>query len=299
MGQKVHPYGFRLGVIREPKSLWFAEGNQYRDFLIQDMKIRQFISNRLRDASVAEVVIDRTAGTVTVTIRTAKPGIVIGRAGQDVEQLRRRLERLVGGRVRVNVEETPDPDINAQLIAENIARQIERRVAFRRAMRQAVERAMRMGAQGVRCMVSGRLGGAEIARSESAGPEGRVPLQTLRADVEYGFAEARTGYGNIGCKVWIYKGDIVPARRRVRRPDLEEADAPAGDEGEEAADAAVTADAADARVEADQIESPPEAAAPAVASAGGAVSTPAAQNDDPLVAALQQDEDEEQADEEP
>ena len=148
-------------------------------------------------------------------------------------------------------------------------------------------------------MVSGRLGGAEIARSESAGPEGRVPLQTLRADVEYGFAEARTGYGNIGCKVWIYKGDIVPARRRVRRPDLEEADALVEDEGEEAADVAETAGAADASVEAGQVESPPAAAAPAATSAGDAVSTPVAKSDDPLVAALQQDEDEEQADEEP
>jgi small subunit ribosomal protein S3 len=298
MGQKVHPYGFRLGVIREPKSLWFAEGNQYRDFLIQDMKIRQFISNRLRDASVAEVVIDRTAGTVTVTIRTAKPGIVIGRAGQDVEQLRRRLERLVGGRVRVNVEETPDPDINAQLIAENIARQIERRVAFRRAMRQAVERAMRMGAQGVRCMVSGRLGGAEIARSESAGPEGRVPLQTLRADVEYGFAEARTGYGNIGCKVWIYKGDIMPARRRVRRPDLE-VDAESLDEDDEAIEAS-DAVAEGASAEVGQIEAAPvSVAAPAAAHAGSAVPISTTQDEDPLVAALQQDEGEEQADEEP
>ena len=223
MGQKVHPYGFRLGVIREPKSRWFAEGKQYRENLIQDMKMRRYIETRLSDASVAEVLIDRAAGAVTVTIRTAKPGIVIGRAGQDVEQLRRKLESLTGTRVRVNVEETPDPDINAQLIAENIARQIERRVAFRRAMRQAVERAMRMGAQGVRCMVSGRLGGAEIARSETHGPEGRVPLQTLRADVEYGFAEARTGYGNIGCKVWIYKGDIMPSRTRVRRTDAAEA----------------------------------------------------------------------------
>ncbi len=212
MGQKVHPYGFRLGIIRQSKSRWFAEGQQYRDYLIEDIKMRNYIKDVLNDASISDIVIERAGGTATITIQTAKPGIVIGRAGQDVDRLRRKLESMTTMKVRVNVEETREPDINAQLIAENIARQIERRVSYRRAMRQAIERAMRMGAEGTRCIVSGRLGGAEIARSESAGPEGRVPLQTLRADVEYGFAEAHTGYGHIGCKVWVYKGDILPKK---------------------------------------------------------------------------------------
>lgn len=316
MGQKVHPYGFRLGVIRDSKSRWFAEGKQYRNNLIEDMRMRQFIKKQLNDASVSETIIERAAGTVTVTIRTAKPGIVIGRAGQDVEKLRRQLEKLTGMKVRVNVEETPDPDINAQLIAENIARQIERRVAFRRAMRQAVERAMRMGAQGVRCMVSGRLGGAEIARTESAGPEGRVPLQTLRADVEYGFAEARTGYGNIGCKVWVYKGDIMPARTRVRRAEAEDAETDQAEDAELTAETEAAAEvpaaaaepvAEDKPVQAEADESAAEpAAAPvepeatadeAEAPAVEATAT-VAEEDDPLLTALQQDGDEEQADEE-
>lgn len=210
MGQKVHPYGFRLGIIRESKSRWFAEGQQYRQYLIEDIKIRKLIEQRLQDASISDIIMERAAGTLTITIQTAKPGIVIGRAGQDVDRLRRQLDSMCSMKVRVNVEETPDPDINAQLIAEGIARQIERRVAYRRAMRQAVERAMRMGAQGVRCMVSGRLGGAEIARTESTAPEGRVPLHTLRADIQYGFAEARTAYGHVGCKVWVFHGEIMP-----------------------------------------------------------------------------------------
>ncbi len=222
MGQKVHPYGFRLGVIRDSKSRWFAEGNQYRQNLIEDMKMRRYILEKLRDASISDVVIDRAADTATVTIQTAKPGIVIGRSGQDVDRLRRQLDAMTSMKVRVNVEETPDPDINAQLVAENVARQIERRVAYRRAMRQAVERAMRMGAQGIRMQVSGRLGGAEIARTEATSPEGRVPLQTLRADVEYGFAEAMTGYGHIGCKVWIYRGEIMPPRPRRKRAETEQ-----------------------------------------------------------------------------
>ncbi len=227
MGQKVHPYGFRLGIIRQSKSRWFAEGQQYRDYLIEDIKMRNYIKDVLNDASISDIVIERAGGTATITIQTAKPGIVIGRAGQDVDRLRRKLESMTTMKVRVNVEETREPDINAQLIAENIARQIERRVSYRRAMRQAIERAMRMGAEGTRCIVSGRLGGAEIARSESAGPEGRVPLQTLRADVEYGFAEAHTGYGHIGCKVWVYKGEILPEKPEPQpeeiTPETEEA----------------------------------------------------------------------------
>lgn len=230
MGQKVHPYGFRLGVIRDTKSRWFAEGKEYRDQLIEDMKMRQFVMEKLREASISDMEIERAAGQVTVTIHTAKPGIVIGRSGADVDKLRRQLDDMTSMTVRINVEETPSPDTNAQLVAEGIARQIERRVSYRRAMRQAVDRAMRMGALGIRTMVAGRLNGAEIARTESTAPEGRVPLQTLRADVEYGFGEARTAYGNIGCKVWIYKGEILPPPKR--RPEL--VDAGVEDTGEDA-----------------------------------------------------------------
>ncbi len=213
MGQKVHPYGFRLGIIREARSRWFAEGQRYRDQLIQDLQIRRYIEDVHRNASISEVTIERAADTVIVTIVTAKPGIIIGKGGRDVDELRQRIERMVGQKARVNVEETKEPDTNAQLVAENIARQIEKRVSYRRAMRQAVDRAMRLGAGGIRVAVSGRLGGAEIARTESMGPEGRVPLHTLRADVEYGRAEAKTGYGHIGVKVWIYKGDVLPPKR--------------------------------------------------------------------------------------
>ena len=213
MGQKVHPYGFRLGIIRESRSKWFAEGKRYRDQLIADLRIRRYILDVHRNGSISEVNIERAADTVIVTISTGKPGIIIGKGGRDVDVLRQKLERMARQKVRVNVEETKDPDTNAQLVAENIARQIEKRVSFRRAMRQAVDRAVRMGAGGIRIKVSGRLQGAEIARTESVGPEGRVPLHTLRADVEYGRCEAKTGYGHIGVKVWTYKGDILPPKR--------------------------------------------------------------------------------------
>lgn len=213
MGQKVHPYGFRLGIIREARSRWFAEGQRYRDQLIGDLQVRRYIEDVHRNASISEVTIERAADTVIVTISTAKPGIIIGKGGRDVDVLRQKIEKMVGQKARVNVEETKEPDTNAQLVAENIARQIEKRVSYRRAMRQAVDRAVRLGAGGIRVAVSGRLGGAEIARTESMGPEGRVPLHTLRADVEYGRSEAKTGYGHIGVKVWLYKGDILPPKR--------------------------------------------------------------------------------------
>lgn len=213
MGQKVHPYGFRLGVIREPHSRWFAEGARYREQLIKDMTIRKFILDTHRNAGISEIVIERTAGNVSVTVQTAKPGIVIGRGGRDVDLLRQQIEKKIGSRVRLNVEETPDPDLNAQLIADSIASQMERRISHRRAMQQAIERAIRLGAEGIRMTVSGRIGGAEIARSESMGPVGRVPLHTLRADVEYGVAYAHTAYGPIGVKVWVYKGEILPPRK--------------------------------------------------------------------------------------
>ncbi|HCU37479.1 MAG TPA: 30S ribosomal protein S3 [Armatimonadetes bacterium] len=211
MGQKVHPYGFRLGVIREAKSRWFAEGNQYRQNLIEDMKMRRYILEKLRDASISDVVIDRAADTATVTIKTAKPGIVIGRSGQDVDKLRRQLDSMTSMKVRVNVEETPDPDINAQLVAENVAMQLERRVAFRRAMKKCVGYALKFGAKGIKITCSGRLGGAEMSRSEWY-REGRVPLHTLRADIDYGFIEAHTAYGLIGVKVLIFHGEVLPQK---------------------------------------------------------------------------------------
>jgi len=223
MGQKVHPYGFRLGVIREARSRWFAEGKRYRDLLIEDIKIRQFVLDQTRNASVSDISVERAADTITVTISTAKPGIIIGKGGRDVDVMRQKIEKMSGQKVRVNVEETKEPDLNAQLVADNIARQIERRVSYRRAMRQAVDRAMRLGAGGIRCSVSGRLGGAEIARTEGVGPEGRVPLHTLRADVEYGRAEAKTGYGHIGVKVWVYRGEVLPPKKESAAPPAPEA----------------------------------------------------------------------------
>lgn len=220
MGQKVHPYGFRLGVIRDSRSRWFAEGPRFRDQLIEDIRIRNYIQEAQRNAMISDVFIERAADTVTVTISTAKPGIIIGKGGRDVDVLRQKIEKMTKQKVRVNVEETKEPDLNAQLVAENIARQIERRVSYRRAMRQAVDRAMRLGAGGIRCSVSGRLGGAEIARTEAIAPEGRVPLHTLRADVQYGRAEAHTAYGHIGVKVWVYRGDILPPKKVTQAQHL-------------------------------------------------------------------------------
>ena len=221
MGQKVNPYGFRLGVIRQSKSRWFAEGKTYREHLVEDLKIRRFVTAALTAASLSNITIERTSDTLTVTVETAKPGIVIGRQGKDVDALRQKIEKMTSQKVRVNVEETKDPDINAQLVADSIARQIERRVSYRRAMKQAMDRAMNMGAGGIRCSVSGRLGGAEIARTEGVGPEGRVPLHTRRADIELGLAEAKTGYGHIGVKVWVYKGEILPPKKEVRVEPVE------------------------------------------------------------------------------
>ncbi len=285
MGQKVHPYGFRLGIIRESKSRWFAEGKQYRQYLIEDMRIRKLIQERLQDASISDIIMERAAGTLTITIQTAKPGIVIGRAGQDVDRLRRQLDGMCSMKVRVNVEETPDADINAQLIAEGIARQIERRVSYRRAMRQSVERAMRMGAGGVRCMVSGRLGGAEIARTESTAPEGRVPLQTLRADVQYGFAEARTAYGHVGCKVWVFHGEILPEPKQ--RP--EELPQPAEEEITAAEAETETVEAAPVEATIAPATAAPETAAPeAVATEPVTTEAPAAIVDESEVAATQE-----------
>lgn len=208
MGQKVHPKGLRVGIIRGWESNWYADKN-YVELLHEDIKIRKYIKTQLFAAGISGVEIERAANRIKASIRTAKPGIVIGRGGAEVELLRKRLEKMTGKKVNVNIIEIKKPELDAQLVSEGIAAQLEKRVAFRRAMKQAVSRTMRIGAQGVKISSSGRLAGAEIARSEWYS-EGKVPLHTLRADIDYGFAEANTTYGKIGVKVWIYKGEILP-----------------------------------------------------------------------------------------
>jgi len=208
VGQKVHPKGLRVGIIRGWESNWYADKN-YLEFLHEDLKIREFIKNKFYHAGIAGIQIERAANRVKISIQTAKPGIVIGRGGAEVEDLRKELEQMTKKRINVNIVEVKKPELNALLVAEGIALQLERRISFRRAMKQAVSRTMRAGAEGVRISCSGRLGGAEIARTEWYS-EGKVPLHTLRADIDYGFAEANTTYGKIGVKVWIYKGEILP-----------------------------------------------------------------------------------------
>ncbi len=231
MGQKVHPHGFRLGYIYDWSSKWFAD-RTYTDQLHQDLAIRDSIRKALPDAGIARVEIERNANQVTVSIHTARPGIVIGRGGQRVDELRTNLEKLTGHKVRVNINEIRIPETEAPLVARAVAEQLERRVAHRRAIKQAALRAMQRGAQGVRIKVSGRLGGADMSRKEQE-RQGRVPLHTLRADVDYGTSEARTTMGRIGVKVWIYKGD-APVERR-RRAAAPEAEAEAAEEGAQAA----------------------------------------------------------------
>jgi len=207
VGQKVHPRGFRLGIIEDWESRWFA-GREYADLLHEDMKIRRFLKTRLYHAGVSKIEIERAANKAKINIHTARPGIVIGKKGAEIEKLKQELARLTARECYLNIQEVRRPDLEAQLVAENVALQLERRVAFRRAMKEAVARAMRMGAQGVRIQSSGRLGGSEIARTEWY-REGRVPLHTLRADVNYGFAEARCSYGIIGVRVWIFRGEVL------------------------------------------------------------------------------------------
>ena len=209
MGRKVHPYGFRLKVIRDWKARWYAEGEQYAELLGEDLKIRRLIRNKLKQAGISDIEIERFPKQVSIIIHTAKPGIVIGRRGQTVKELRQELEALTGKRIRLDVQEVERPDLDAYLVAENIAQQLERRISHSRAMRRAAQQAMRFGAKGIRILCSGRLAGAEMARREWI-REGRVPLQTLRADIDYAQAEALTTYGRIGVKVWIYKGDVLP-----------------------------------------------------------------------------------------
>ncbi len=216
MGQKVNPIGFRIGVIRDWDARWFSSKN-YRDQLYEDLQIRDFIQNRLVNSSVSRIEIERAANNVRINIHTAKPGMVIGRGGTGVESLRKDLEKMTDKKVHLNIIEIKKPEMDAKLVAESIASQLERRIAFRRAMKQAIFRTMRNGAKGVRISCSGRLGGAEMARNETY-HEGTVPLQTLRADIDYGFVEAKTTYGRIGVKVWIYKGEILPPKPGEEKP---------------------------------------------------------------------------------
>lgn len=214
MGQKVHPNGFRIGIIRDWGSRWYADKN-YKELLHEDIRIRKYLKKKFYAAGVSGVEIERAASRVKVSIHTAKPGIVIGRGGTEVENLRKELEKMTDKKVNINIVEIKKPELDAQLVAENIASQLERRTSFRRAMKQSVLRTMRLGAEGIRIACSGRLGGAEIARTEWYS-EGKVPLHTLRADVDYGFAEANTTYGKIGIKTWIYKGEVLPKAKAIQ-----------------------------------------------------------------------------------
>ena len=209
MGRKIHPYGFRVGVTKDWQSKWYARHTQYADLALEDMRLRDLIMKTLPEAGVSKVTIDRNANQVTLTLHTAKPGIVIGRGGQNAEQLRTLLQHSTEKRIRLNIEEIRVPELDAYLVARSVADQLERRVAFRRAMKQSVQRTMQRGALGCRVKIGGRLGGAEMSRVEQE-MQGRVPLHTIRADIDFGRAEARTTFGVIGVKAWIYKGDVTP-----------------------------------------------------------------------------------------
>lgn len=213
MGQKVHPKGLRIGIIKDWDARWYAD-KDYTELLHEDIKIRRYLKQTLYSAGIPRIEIERAANNIRIYVHAAKPGIVIGRGGSEVEKLRQQLERMTGKRISINIVEVKKPELEAQLVAENVAAQLEKRVSFRRAMKQAVSRTMRMGAEGVRIAMSGRLGGAEIARTEWYS-EGKVPLHTLRADIDYGFAEAMTTYGKLGVKVWIYKGEVLPEAKEA------------------------------------------------------------------------------------
>ncbi|MDI9514851.1 MAG: 30S ribosomal protein S3 [Clostridiaceae bacterium] len=216
MGQKVNPHGLRIGIIKDWDTKWYANAKDYSSFLVEDFKLRKFIKKKLYIAGIARIEIERAAAKVKINIHTAKPGIIIGKQGAGIEALRKELEKMTGKSVLLNITEIKSPETNAQLVAENIASQLEKRISFRRAMKQAMSRAMKFGAKGIKTQVSGRLGGAEIARVEHY-HEGTIPLQTLRADIDYGFAEADTTYGKIGVKVWIYKGEVLPSKKKEKK----------------------------------------------------------------------------------
>jgi len=214
MGQKVNPTGIRLGIVKKHTSVWYASGRDYAKYLLEDMEVRDLVKKKLASASVSRVEIERPAQTARVTVFTARPGIVIGKKGEDVEKLRNELHKKMGVPVHINIEEIRKPDLDAQLVADSVAQQLERRVMFRRAMKRVMQNAMRQGAQGIKVQVSGRLGGAEIARSERY-HEGRVPLHTQRADIDYATSEALTTYGIIGIKIWIFKGEVFDTVEEV------------------------------------------------------------------------------------
>jgi len=220
MGQKVNPHGLRLGVVKEWDSVWYAE-KDFSKYLVEDFNLRKYIKKKLFASGVSRIVIQRTTDRVKITIFTAKPGIIIGRSGQAIQELTSDLQRLSTQRVMVNIEEIRRPELDAQLVAEAIAKDLENRQTFRRAMKQAMGRTMKMGAKGIKTAVSGRLGGADIARTEHY-HEGTIPLQTLRADIDYGFAEADTTYGKLGVKAWIYKGEVLPKKPKAERPEKRE-----------------------------------------------------------------------------
>lgn len=226
MGHKVNPIGLRLGINRTWDSRWFA-GKNYADLLHEDLSLRDYLHDKLKQAGISRIVIERPAGRARVTIHSARPGVVIGKKGQDIEKLRQELNKITGKDVALNIVEVRKPEIDAKLVAENIAQQLERRVAFRRAMKRAVQSAMRLGAEGIRINCAGRLGGAEIARTEWY-REGRVPLHTLRADIDYGLAEAHTTYGVCGVKVWVFKGEIMAHDPMAQDKRMADSGAPAG-----------------------------------------------------------------------
>ena len=218
MGQKINPTGLRVGVIKDWESRWFAKKGEFGDILVEDNKIREFLLELLAPAGVPKVEIERDPKRIRINIFCAKPGIVIGRGGAEIEKLKETVKKMLGGDkdVFINITEIKQPDLNAQLVAESIALQLEKRVSFRRALKQSIGRTMKAGAKGIKAQVSGRLGGAEIARTEQY-HEGTIPLQTIRADIDYGFAEAKTTYGRIGVKIWIYKGEVVHESRKTKR----------------------------------------------------------------------------------
>ena len=220
MGQKVNPHGLRVGVIKNWASRWFVKDGEFGDTLVSDYELRKYLKKALYEAGVAQIEIERASSRVRVTVHCAKPGLVIGKGGAEIDKLRATCQKMLGQPTFVDVVEVKNPDVNAQLVAENIAKQLEGRVSFRRAMKQAIGRAMKLGAKGIKTKCSGRLGGAEIARVEQY-HEGTIPLQTLRADIDYGFAEANTTYGKIGVKVWIYRGEVLVGAAKPRRRDRE------------------------------------------------------------------------------
>ena len=216
MGQKVNPHGLRVGIIKDWSSKWYANSKVFSEYLVEDEKIRRLICKRLKIAGISRVEIERAANKVKVNIYTAKPGLVIGKGGSGIEDLRKAIEKLTNRSVIINITEVQKPESDSQLVAESVANQLERRISFRKAMKQAMAKAMKLGAKGIKIAVSGRLGGAEIARTEHY-HEGTIPLQTLRADIDYGFAEADTTYGKLGVKVWIYKGEVLPAVKKENK----------------------------------------------------------------------------------